>query len=144
MSLGLPFAADAAVAVGIASTAMPFARTPEQAAERWLRVLQLKGEVAVALEALGAGEGPIQVAAGSSERKHAHPAGVDSPDAVSRVTEHAIQIARERGAKEVTATDLLMAVMSVYGADFDRVLHAHGTDCDRLIEQLAAGPTVTH
>ncbi len=31
-----------------------------------------------------------------------------------------------------------MAVMDVYGADFERVLRAHGTDRDEVIERLAA------
>jgi hypothetical protein len=33
-----------------------------------------------------------------------------------------------------------MAVMHVYGADFDRVLRAHGTDRDEVIQRLGAKP----
>ncbi len=60
-------------------------------------------------------------------------------DAVTLVAEQAAGIARERGAGDVATTDLLLAVMEVYGTDFDRVLRAHGTDRDDLIERLAAG-----
>src|ERR1019366_7136527 len=48
---GLALAPDAAMVLGIASTAMPFARTREEEAERWLRVLRLHGEVGIALQA---------------------------------------------------------------------------------------------
>jgi hypothetical protein len=130
-------APDAAIVLGIASTAMPFARTPKEAAERWLRVLRLNGEAGVALQALGVSEGPLQEPGEKNDREQAGAAG-DDRDAVSQVTEHAVQIARERGATGVTTTHLLIAVMRVYGADFDHVLRAHGTDRDAVLEQLGA------
>ena len=43
---------------------------------------------------------------------------------------------RRRRAGGVATTDVLMAVMQVYGADFDRVLRAHGTDSAEVIERL--------
>ena len=57
VNAGPALAPDAAIVLGIASTAMPFARTPGDAAERWLRVLRLHGEVGAALQALGVSEG---------------------------------------------------------------------------------------
>jgi hypothetical protein len=134
-----PFAPDTAIVLGIASTAMPFARTPEEAVERWLRVLRLNGEVGIALHALGVSEGPLQVPAANSDREQAAADRVDPRDSVSRVTEHAVRIARERSATGVETTDVLMAVMRVYGAEVDRVLRAHGTDCEEMIEYLGAG-----
>jgi len=131
-------APDAAIVLGIASTAMPFARTHEEAAERWLRVLRLNGEAGVALQALGVSEGPLQEPGENSSREQVGAVGVDDRDAVAQVTEHAVQIAREHGATGVTTTHLLIAVMRVYGADFDRVLRAHGTDRDAVLEQLGA------
>ena len=59
---------------------------------------------------------------------------------VAQVTEDAVQIAGRRGASRVATTDVLMAVMHVYGADFDGVLQAHGTDRDEVIERLSAQP----
>jgi hypothetical protein len=135
-------APDAAIVLGIASTAMPFARTPEEAAERWLRVLRLNGRAGAALQALGVSEGPLQAPGGAdSDLARAGSADIDHRDAVLQVTEHAAHIARRRGATGVTTADLLMAVMHVYGADFDRVLRAHGTDRDEVTEQLGAGAT---
>jgi hypothetical protein len=137
VNAGLALAPDAAIVLGIASTAMPFARTPGDAAERWLRVLRLHGEVGAALQALGVSEEPLRVS-GEAERERAAPIIVEDRDAVAHVTEHAVRVASRRGAAGVATTDVLMAVMHVYGADFERVLRAHGTDCDEVIERLGA------
>jgi hypothetical protein len=135
---GSVLAPDAAIVLGIASTALPFARTPEDAAERWLRVLRLHGEAGAALQALGVSEGPLQEFDEKLDREKTDRAGVDHQEAVTQVTEHAVRIASERGATGVATTDVLVAVMHVYGADFDRVLRVHGTDRDEVIEQLGA------
>jgi hypothetical protein len=124
-------APDAAMALGIASTAMPFARTAEDEAERWLRVLRLYGQAGVALQALGVGE-----------QRLVHEAPAESPapalgeDAVERIGEQAARIACERGGAGVETTDLLLAAMEVYGEDFDRALTAHGTDREELTARL--------
>jgi hypothetical protein len=135
---GLPFAPDAAMVLGIASTALPFARTPEAAVERWLRVLRLHGEVGAALQALGVSEGSLREPGMSAERERTIVLDVDPGEAVERVTEHAVSIAGRRGAGCVATTDILLAVMLMYGEVFDSVLCAHGADRDELIEQLGA------
>lgn len=128
---------DAAMVLGIASTAMPFARTREDEAERWLRVLRMHGEVGMALQALGVAEGPLQPHEVAEHSASDH-------DEIRCVTEQAAYIAAEREARRgIATTDLLLAVMRVYGSDFDRVLEAHGTNCDELIEQLGAGTDVS-
>ncbi len=133
------FASDAAIVLGIASTAMPFTRTPEDEAERWLRVLRLSGDVGAALQALGVSEGrPFQDPEEGGDRAYAGAGGAATHDAVEQVTEQAARIARERDSAEIGTTDVLMAVMCVYGAEFDRVLRAHGVDRDDLIEQVGA------
>jgi hypothetical protein len=127
-------APDAAMVLGIAATAMPFARTPEAEAERWLRVLRLYGEVGTALQALGVSEGSLQTASEDIDRERtAHAGNADDRDVVAQVTEDSVHIASRRGATGVTTTDVLMAVMHIYGADFDRVLQAHGTDGAELL-----------
>jgi hypothetical protein len=140
MSSGLALAPDAAMVLGIASTAMPFARTPEAAAERWLRVLRQHGEVGAALQALGVSEGPLREPTEGGDREQG--TRMEEQEAVALVTEQAVRIASERGAGGVGTTDVLMGVMRVYGADFDRVLQAHGTDRDEVIEQLGGNPPV--
>jgi hypothetical protein len=136
MSAGPALAPDAAMVLGIASTAMPFARNREAEAERWLRLLRLHGEVGIALQALGVSEMSLPAPA-SEHLDRPDPQGPD-PDAVDAVTEHTVRIARERGAHGVATTDVLMAVMHVYGEDFDRVLLAHGTDRDEVLERVTA------
>lgn len=136
MSAGPAIAPDAAIVLGIASTALPFARTPEDAAERWLRVLRLHGQAGAALQALGVSEGSLQ-APDEHEYGWASPAA-DDRDAIAQVVEHAVRHADRRGAGGVATADVLMAVMDVYGADFERVLRAHGTDRDEVLERLGA------
>lgn len=140
MSAGPALAPDAAMVLGIASTAMPFARTREDEAERWLRLLRLHGEVGIALQSLGVSEMALpQPQEGEARPSAGHPGGGDGPDAVTSVTEHTVRIAGERGATGVGTTDVLMAVMHVYGEDFDRVLLAHGTDRDEVLARVRAG-----
>jgi hypothetical protein len=133
---GVALAPDAAMVLGIASTAMPFARTPAAEAERWLRILRLHGEAGVALQALGVSEGPLPRHGRRADCEWADSADIDDRDVVVQVTEHAVRIAGQRSAAGVATTDVLMAVMHVYGEDFDRVLQAHGTDRDEVLERL--------
>jgi len=131
-------APDAAMVLGIASTAMPFARTREAEAERWLRLLRLHGEVGIALQALGVSETALEPRDADAAREPSAPSSDAEPDAVARVIEHTARFAGERGADGVATTDVLMAVMHVYGEDFDRVLRAHGSDRDEVLERLGA------
>ncbi|HVR05071.1 MAG TPA: hypothetical protein VMS02_03445, partial [Solirubrobacteraceae bacterium] len=66
MSAVTALAPDAAMALGIAATAMPFARTPEDEAERWLRVLRLHGQAGIVLQALGVSEGALPGSGGAA------------------------------------------------------------------------------
>ena len=137
MNAGPALAPQTAMVLGIAATAMPFARTPEAEAERWLWVLRLHGESGAALQALGVGEASLETPADSAGRERPDPAEGEAHGSVGLVTEHAVRLASERGADTVGTTDVLVAVMNVYGADFDRVLRAHGTDRGEVLERLA-------
>jgi hypothetical protein len=136
MSSTSMLAPDAAMALGIASTAMPFARTPQDEVERWLRVLRLHGRAGMALQELGVSEVPLD-GAESVASGHAKAAPGERRDPVALVTEHALRIAEERNAGALATTDVLLAVMDVYGEDFDRVLRGHGAERDELLERLA-------
>lgn len=136
----MELASDAAMVLGIASTAMPFTRTLEDEAERWLRVLRLSDDVGAALRALGVSEGrPFQDPEEGGYRAYVGAGDAPTHDAVEQVTEQAARITRERDSAEIGTIDVLMAVICVYGAEFDRVLRAHGVCRDDLIEQVGAG-----
>jgi len=126
---------DAAMVLGLAGTALPFARTPEDEVERWLRVMRLHGDVGGVLQSVGVGEArleePDRPQNGGGQRE---PEG--DRDVVAQVTEQAGRLAAERGASAVATTDVLRSVMHVYGDDFDRALRAHGTDRDEVLERI--------
>ncbi len=133
---GPKLARDAAMVLGIAYTAMPFASSLEAEAERWLRLLRLHGEAGAILQALGVSEMALPE---HDEEVDAHSRDLDNGrDTVGWVSTRAVQIARQRGADLVCTTDVLLAVIHVYGADFDHVLRTHGTDREEVVAQLDA------
>ncbi|HEY4810596.1 MAG TPA: hypothetical protein VIH71_06005 [Solirubrobacteraceae bacterium] len=132
---GPVLAPDAAIVLGIASTAMPFARTQEDEVERWLRLLRLHGQVGTALQALGVSEGTLPEEGRAVHEPHGGEAA-SAHDAVARVSEQAVRVAAERDAPAIATVDVLLAVMSVYGDEFERALRAHGTDSDEVLERL--------
>jgi hypothetical protein len=127
---------DAAMVLGMAATAMPFARSREDQAERWLRILRLYGKAGAVLQALGVSEGPLEPAHHGEDAGHADRASEIAPDVIAKVTAQAIALASARGTHALDTTDVLVAVMRVYGSDFDRVLCVHGTDRDEVLERL--------
>jgi hypothetical protein len=127
---------DAAMVLGMASTALPFARSVDAEAERWLRILRMYGDAGTALQGLGVSEAPLEALSEEAEGERADAAKLDGRGVVAAVTEHAARAAGRRGAHNIGTSDVFVAVMEVYGADFDRVLWAHGTDCDEVLERL--------
>jgi hypothetical protein len=97
------------------------------------------GEVGVALQALGVSEVSLRSGGESVDREQfAAATNPENRDVLARVTDLAAQIAVQRGAAGVGTTDVLMAVMQVYGTVFERALRAHGTDADEVLERLGA------
>jgi hypothetical protein len=127
-------APDAEIVLGIASTAMPFARTREDEVERWLRLLRLHGQVGTALQALGVSEGALPEETGAVHASHGDVRA--EHDAVALVSERSVRMAAQRGAPAIATTDVLLAVMSVYGDEFDWALRAHGTDSGEVLTRL--------
>jgi len=130
---------DAAIVLGMASTAMPFAGSAEAEAERWLRILRLHGDVGKVLQALGVGEAPLEASSQEGDVERPDRPQPGTPDAVAAVTESAVSVAGQRGAQQIGTSDVLVAVIQVYGADFERVLRAHGSDCDEVLGRLGVG-----
>jgi hypothetical protein len=126
---------DAAIVLALAETAVPFAHSPEDEAERWVRVLRLHGWVGAALQSLGVGEAPLETTAQPVSLLRRRPLG---EDIVNTVTRQAHELARGREAGAVCTVDVLFALFAVYGKTFDRALYVRGTSRDELIERLPA------
>jgi hypothetical protein len=142
---------DAAMVLGMASTAIPFARSREAEAERWLRILRLYGEAGTALQALGVSEAPLEEpvqelaaggAGGSAPGANGSAPSANGPatstqdDVLAAVLAGAADGAQRRGATALASVDVLRAVMDFYGSDFDHVLRAHGTDREEVLARL--------
>jgi hypothetical protein len=128
---------DAAIVLALADTAIPFAISPEDEAERWVRLLRLHGQVGRTLQALGVGEAPLSTTAQPQAIRllRSRPLG-ENP--VSTVTEAARRLAGQRGAPLAGTIDVLFGVCGVYGKAFDRALYIRGTSCEELFERLAS------
>ena len=130
-----PLSQDAALVVALAGTAIPFAHSAEDEAERWLRVLRLHGQVGVALQALGIGEAPLMTPVdGRDDPSGSAPFGREIVEDVAR---RAMTFAAGRGADRTGTVDVLFAVIDVYGRMFDRALYLRGSSRDELVERLA-------
>ena len=130
---------DAAIVLALADTAVPFAGSLEDEAERWVRVMRMHGQVGAALQAIGVGEAPLESPALGPDDQRTEALG---KRAVGAVGEAAGALARERGSRVVTTVDVLFAAMALYGRAFDRALYVRGATRDELLERLA-GAEVT-
>lgn len=136
------FSTDAAIVLGLAGTAMPFASSSQAEAERWLRVMRTHGQVGVALQALGVGEAPLETDADPRGLVRHEERARTGEDPVALVASHAAQFASRRGSGKVTTVDILFAVLRVYGPDFDRALYVRGASREELLERLYGGALV--
>ena len=128
----LSLSRDAVTVLGLAGTALPFARSVDDEVERWLRPLRLYGESGVALQGLGVEEARKEsTAAATPKVSETKPA-----ETLHVVTTEASRIAAERGATSVETLDILMAVAQHYGADFARALEGHSGNTAELMDRL--------
>jgi hypothetical protein len=133
---GAPLSQDAALVIALVGTAIPFAHSAKDEAERWLRAMRLQGEVGSLMQALGVGEAPLMTGAPDAlehSSEHTDPLGEAG---VERVAKTAERIAGEQGAESVGTQHLLLAVVEVYGGLFERALYVRGTSSAELIEHF--------
>jgi hypothetical protein len=133
----IPLSQDAALVVALVGTAIPFAHSEEDEAERWLRAMRLHGQVGATLQALGVGEAPLMTG-GEKDQPEGHVTPPLGAGVLDDVTDRAAEFATARGAENVGTTDILFAVFDVYGKHFDRALYLRGTSRDELVERLTA------
>jgi hypothetical protein len=126
---------DAAIVLGLARTAVPFAVSREDEAERWVRVMRVHGQVGQAMQALGVGEAPLESPAAPRAVRL-----LQSRDGVALVDEvevRAMELAAERRAQLVSTVDIFFAVLDIYSGTFERALYARGTTRVELIGELS-------
>lgn len=120
------------IALELAETTVPYARSREGEAERWLRVLRRVDRVGPALAELGYPDAPLESAAEARL-----PDGVpDEVGAIEDVAERAAMYARVRGGRVVGTIDLLFAVLGIYGKDLSKALYRAGITREMLLDQL--------
>jgi hypothetical protein len=134
-STHIPLSQDAALVVALAGTALPFAHSAEDEAERWLRAMRLHGQVGKVLQALGVGEAPLMTESEGPEGE-SHETPPIGPNVLDDVAQRAGRFALERDAETAGTADLLRAVLDVYGELFERALYVRGTSREELIEHL--------
>jgi hypothetical protein len=127
----IPLSQDAALVVALAGTAIPFAHSAEDEAERWLRALRLHGEVGRVMQALGVSESPL-----SDAPEPAHDSPAMGEAVLERVTRLAASFTGERGGDVVGTQDLLHAILEIYGDLFEHVLYVRGTSGAELFEHV--------
>jgi hypothetical protein len=132
---------DTAVVLALAATAVPFAASREDEAERWVRILRMHGQVGAAMQALGIPEAPLESPAQDPGSRVEHQAA-RGPDVVEAIGDRASDLARRRAADTVTTVDVFFAVLEAYGAAFDRALYSRGATRDEVIARLAAAARV--
>ena len=130
---------DAAIVLGLAATALDFAHSREDEAERWLRVLRMHGRVGETLQALGVSEAPLMTYARPGPFPAPPPPGGDPVDAVCR---RAARMAQARSADRVGTVDILFAVLAIYQGAFDRALYVRGTSREELLGRLVSAEAV--
>lgn len=125
---------DAAIVLGLARTAVPFAATREDEAERWVRVMRLHGQVGLAMQALGLGEAPLE----SPATPHAVRLNQKRNPGVlvEQVEARARELAAERRAQLVSTVDIFFALLDIYSYSFERALYSRGTTRLELIQEL--------
>jgi hypothetical protein len=122
---------EVAIALELAETTVPYARSRQGEAERWLRVLRRLERTGEALAALGVPDGPLESPA---EARMAYEG--DSDGSVQEVADRAATYARARGGRVVGTIDLLFGVLGVYGRDFSKALYRSGVARELLLDHL--------
>lgn len=126
---------EAAIACALADTTIPSAGSPEDEAERWVRILRRHGEVGCALLSLGVPAGPLETPARDPDERRWR-RGAGRHDSVELVRGRATDRASAEGRRSVTTVDLLFALIATYDGLMDEGVRARGTTLDELLERL--------
>jgi anti-anti-sigma factor len=109
----LPLSPDAALALGLAGTALPFTTSREDEAACWARIFLPHLNSAEPTDGLELTSAALE---GSDDTQQ---------ERLERVVAQAADIARQRGASAIRTGDVLRGVLTVYGAVFEHALQGH-------------------
>jgi hypothetical protein len=127
----MKYSREVAIALELADTTVPFARSRQGEAERWLRVLRRLERTGEALAALGVPDGPLESPA---EARMAYERA--SEVSVQEVADRAEMYTRARGGNVIGTIDLLFGVLGMYGSDFSKALYRCGAPRELLLDHL--------
>jgi hypothetical protein len=119
------------IALELAETTVPYARSQQGEAERWLRILRRLERTGDALGALGVADGPLESPAEARMSYEGEPSV-----SVEEVAERAEMYAHARGGEVIGTIDLLFAVLGTYGRDFSKALYRSGVARELLLDHL--------
>jgi hypothetical protein len=122
---------EVAIALELAETTVPYARSRQGEAERWLRIMRRLERTGEALAALGVPDGPLESPA---EARMASEGA--SEVSVQEVADRAETYARARGGRVIGTIDLLFGVLGTYGSDFSKALYRCGVARELLLDHL--------
>ena len=123
---------EVVIALELAETTIPYARSRQGEAERWLRILRRLERTGEALAALGVADGPLESPAEARMAYENEPVF-----SVQDVAQRAEMYARARGGKVIGTIDLLFGVLGTYGSDFSRALYRSGVARELLLDHLS-------
>jgi len=123
---------EVVIALELAETTIPYARSRQGEAERWLRILRRLERTGDALASLGVPDGPLESAAEARMSPYGHEPAVS----VAEVAERAQMYASARGGRVVGTIDLLFGVLGTYGQDFSKALYRCGVARELLLDHL--------
>ena len=122
---------EVVIALELAETTVPYARSRQGEAERWLRILRRLERTGDALGSLGVPDGPLESPAEARMAYEGEPSV-----SVHEVAERAEMYAQARGGKVVGTIDLLFGVLGTYGRDFSKALYRSGVPRELLLDHL--------
>jgi len=133
---GVPWTEEAAAVIGLAELTIPYATSPAEEADGWMRLLRREGAVGRAL-------GDLNFADEQLLGRAEPPQGPRRLDAVNTIRAKASTLARQRGAASVTTVDILFAVDATHRWNLDRVLYERDISRQELLALLHGGSAVS-
>jgi hypothetical protein len=127
----MPWSGEASAVMALAEFTIPYATGRADEAGRWLRLLRREGAVGRTLGDLGFPE--------TEPADRAEPSAARDLESLGAVRDKAMLLAHHRQAKSLTTTDLLFAVLAMYGGLADRALYVYGITRADLLDRLSLG-----